>query len=78
MGALARPESPLSRLAERRQATSAQVALAWLLHRAKVMIPIPGTSSEAHLEENIAAAAISLSPDEVVAMAERPGEAPTA
>src|SRR3989440_11221040 len=39
-----------------------QLALAWLLHRSPVMLPIPGTSSVAHLEENVAAATISLTP----------------
>ena len=53
----------LTRIAERLDATPAQVALAWLLARSPVMIPIPGTTSLAHLEENVAAAALSL-PDE--------------
>jgi len=39
-----------------------QLALAWLLHRSKVMLPIPGTASVAHLEENVAAASLKLSP----------------
>jgi len=46
-------------------ATAAQVALAWLLARSPVMLPIPGTSSLVHLEENVAAAALALSPDEL-------------
>jgi aryl-alcohol dehydrogenase-like predicted oxidoreductase len=45
--------------------TPAQLALAWLLHRAPVMLPIPGTSSVAHLEENVAAATIQLTPEQV-------------
>ena len=45
-------------------ATVAQLALAWLLHRSSVMLPIPGTSSVAHLEENVAAAALTLTPTE--------------
>ena len=45
-------------------ATLAQLALAWLLHRSSVMLPIPGTSSVAHLEENVAAAALTLTPTE--------------
>ena len=45
-------------------ATVAQLALAWLLHRSSVMLPIPGTSSVAHLEENVAAAALTLTPAE--------------
>ncbi len=51
-------------------ATPAQVALAWLLHRSPVMLPIPGTSRVAHLEENTAAAALEL-PDEVYAALDR-------
>jgi aryl-alcohol dehydrogenase-like predicted oxidoreductase len=46
----------LSSLAEKWKATPSQVALAWLLARSKVMLPIPGTSNVEHLEENIAAA----------------------
>ncbi|MGZ7040860.1 MAG: aldo/keto reductase, partial [Thermoanaerobaculia bacterium] len=48
-------------IATRHQATPAQVALAWLLWRSKVMLPIPGTSSVKHLEENVAAAALRIS-----------------
>ncbi len=58
------PGSPLDRIAERHKATSRQVALAWLLHRSPAMLPIPGTSSIAHLDENLAAAAIRLSAEE--------------
>ena len=50
--------------AKRHNATVAQLALAWLLHRSPVMLPIPGTSSVAHLEENVAAAKIELTPEE--------------
>jgi aryl-alcohol dehydrogenase-like predicted oxidoreductase len=50
----------LERIAKQRSATPAQAALAWLLARSPVMLPIPGTSSVAHLEENVAAAEISL------------------
>jgi pyridoxine 4-dehydrogenase len=50
----------LGPIAERHGATPAQVALAWLLHRSPAMLPIPGTSSVAHLEENVAAAALGL------------------
>ena len=49
---------------ERSGATPAQVALAWLLQRSPVMLPIPGTSKVAHLEENVAAANIELSDEE--------------
>ena len=64
-GKLARPGGPLAEAAERHDATPAQLALAWLVHRSPVMLPIPGTSSVAHLEENLAAAAIELSKEEV-------------
>jgi pyridoxine 4-dehydrogenase len=58
------PGSPLDRIAQRLQATSNQIALAWLLHRSPVMLPIPGTSSIAHLEENLEAASIQLSAED--------------
>ena len=63
-GELAREGSPLQSLAAQRDATPAQLALAWLLHRSPVMLPIPGTSSVAHVEDNIAAAAITLTEEE--------------
>jgi len=59
-GALARPGGALDRLAKAKGATPGQVALAWLLKRSPVMLPIPGTSKVAHLEENMGAAAITL------------------
>jgi aryl-alcohol dehydrogenase-like predicted oxidoreductase len=55
-------------IAARRGASAAQVALAWLLARSKAMLPIPGTASIAHLEENVRAAAISLSPEDLAAL----------
>ncbi len=55
----------IDRVAERHDATRYQVALAWLLQRSPVMLPIPGTSSIEHLEENVAAAAIRLTDDEM-------------
>jgi aryl-alcohol dehydrogenase-like predicted oxidoreductase len=55
----------LGRLARSRGITETQAALAWLLARSPVVLPIPGTSSLAHLEENVAAAAIRLTPDEL-------------
>jgi pyridoxine 4-dehydrogenase len=67
-GTLARPGSPLSAIAAIHHATPSQMALAWLLHRSPVMLPIPGTSRVDHLEENVAAASISLSEDEFAAM----------
>ncbi|HXS17981.1 MAG TPA: aldo/keto reductase, partial [Polyangiaceae bacterium] len=60
-GALAKPGGPLYALAEKHRATPAQLALAWLLRRSPVMLPIPGTSSLKHLEENLAGAELSLS-----------------
>jgi aryl-alcohol dehydrogenase-like predicted oxidoreductase len=58
----------VKRIAARLNATPAQVALAWLLARSPVMLPIPGTSSVAHLEENAAAAALTLSPADLAAL----------
>jgi aryl-alcohol dehydrogenase-like predicted oxidoreductase len=55
----------ITAIADRLGATRTQVALAWLLRRSPVILPIPGTSSRAHLEENVAAANISLSADDV-------------
>ena len=49
-------------------ATPSQVALAWLLARSPVMLPIPGTASVIHLEDNCAAAAVQLSADQVQAL----------
>jgi pyridoxine 4-dehydrogenase len=63
-GRLAEPGGPLDRIASEHDATPAQIALAWLLARSPVMLPIPGTSSVEHLEENVAALRIELSPEE--------------
>ena len=52
-------------MAEAHGATPGQVALAWLLQRSRSMLPIPGTGSVEHLEENVAAADLRLAPDEV-------------
>ncbi len=60
-GGLAKSKSVLADIAKRHKATPGQIALAWLLKRSPVMLPIPGTSKVAHLEENVAAAAIKLS-----------------
>ncbi|MGV0645080.1 aldo/keto reductase [Mycolicibacterium sp. XJ879] len=60
-GPLAAPDGPLQRIAADHDASPSQLALAWLLKRSPVMLPIPGTSKVAHLEENVAAAAIELS-----------------
>jgi aryl-alcohol dehydrogenase-like predicted oxidoreductase len=59
-----KPENALERAARDRGASVIQVALAWLLERSPVMLPIPGTSSIAHLEENVAAAKLELTPAE--------------
>jgi pyridoxine 4-dehydrogenase len=59
-GNLAAPGGPLALVAERLGATPAQVALAWLLKRSPVMLPIPGTSTVKHLEENTAAAELMI------------------
>ncbi|MET7805488.1 aldo/keto reductase [Micromonospora chersina] len=68
-GNLARPGGPLDAISTEHGATPAQLALAWLLRRSPVMLPIPGTSSVAHLEENVAAAEVKLSDDEFEALA---------
>lgn len=64
-GPLTEAGGPLARVAERHGATPAQIAIAWLLHRAPVVCPIPGTSSLAHLEENVAAGRVELSADDL-------------
>ena len=69
-GKLANADGPLARAAERLRATPAQMALAWLLARSPVMLPIPGTSSVAHLEENTAGALLELSASEVKELSE--------
>jgi pyridoxine 4-dehydrogenase len=64
-GRLAKPGGPLRQIAEEHAVTPAQLALAWLLQRSPVMLPIPGTSTVAHLEENVGAALIELTPDQI-------------
>jgi pyridoxine 4-dehydrogenase len=64
-GRLARPGGSLEEVAGRHEATPSQAALAWLLGHSPAMLPIPGTSSVAHLEENVAAAALELAEGEV-------------
>ena len=59
---------PLAEVASRHGASAMQIALAWLLHKSPVMLPIPGTSSVEHLEENVAAASIELSDDDLAAL----------
>ena len=68
-GELARPGGPVETIARAHGATPAQVALAWLLQRSPVTIPIPGTSSLAHLEENLAARELRLTEDELALLA---------
>ncbi len=68
-GALARrPARGLQRVAGRSGATAAQVALAWLLKRSPAILPIPGTASVSHLEENVAAARVEMGPAEFEAL----------
>ena len=64
-GKLAQPGGKLDAIAKRHGATVAQLSIAWLLHRSPVILPIPGTSSVVHLEENLKAAEISLSGPEL-------------
>ncbi|RED55992.1 aldo/keto reductase [Cohnella lupini] len=67
-GELAREGSILGEMANRLNVKPAQLALAWLLKRSKVMLPIPGTSSVSHVEENIAASGITLSDEDFNAL----------
>jgi pyridoxine 4-dehydrogenase len=67
-GELSKPGSPLAELAVKHGASPSQLALAWLLHRSPVMLPIPGTSSVSHLEDNVAAAGITLSDSEYASL----------
>jgi pyridoxine 4-dehydrogenase len=67
-GNLARPGGDLDEIAHRHDATPAQVALAWLLAKSPAMLPIPGTSSVEHLEENVAATELELSDEEVATL----------
>lgn len=67
-GDLARPGSLLDAIAKKHKATPAQIALAWVLKRSPVMLPIPGTGKVKHLEENVAAADIVLSDDDFAAL----------
>ncbi len=63
-GNLAQAGSPLAHIAQRLGAQPSQIALAWLLHHAPTILPIPGTATVAHLEENIAAASLHLSAED--------------
>jgi pyridoxine 4-dehydrogenase len=73
-GASARRGSSLDAIAHKHKASPGQIALAWLLKRSPVMLPIPGTGKVAHLEENVGAAAIKLSDDEFATL-DRAGRA---
>jgi len=68
-GKLAEDNGPLARIAKAHDATPAQVALAWLLRRSPVMLPIPGTSRVKHLEENIAGGVLELTDEEFQSIA---------
>lgn len=67
-GKLARPGALLDRIAAAHGTTPGQVALAWLLQHSPVMLPIPGTLQPAHLEENVRAAALTLTPEAIAAL----------
>jgi aryl-alcohol dehydrogenase-like predicted oxidoreductase len=67
----------LNRIAQARNASPTQVALAWLLHRSPIMLPIPGTSSIEHLEQNVAAASLRLSEEECKKLSRVPAMAAT-
>lgn len=64
-GELAKPGGPLDEIASEHDATPSQIALAWLLARSEVMLPIPGTGSVEHLEENLKGDQIELTPEQV-------------
>ena len=70
-GKMARTGGPLAKAAKLHGATVSQLALAWLLQRSPVMLPIPGTSRVSHLEENIGAAAVNLTAEEWAAVTGR-------
>jgi pyridoxine 4-dehydrogenase len=67
-GSLARQRSVLTAVAEQLGFSPSQIALAWLLRRSKVMLPIPGTSDPRHLEENVAAVRVQLSDEQFRAL----------
>jgi aryl-alcohol dehydrogenase-like predicted oxidoreductase len=71
-GRLAEEDGPLQLIAHLRGATAAQVALAWLLHHSPAVLPIPGTSSLEHVEENVRATALELGPEELSLLDEHP------
>ncbi|WP_250006542.1 aldo/keto reductase [Actinoplanes sp. M2I2] len=75
-GTLSAPQGAVTQVAAETGATAAQVALAWLLARADVMLPIPGTSSIDHLEENVAAAGVVLTPEQIALLSASPVTTP--
>lgn len=74
-GELAKPGGPAAEIASAHDATPGQVALAWLLQRSPVVMPIPGTASLDHLEENIAAAGVALTAEEFRTLTEAGAQA---
>lgn len=72
-GELAGEGSPVAKLASDKGVSASQLALAWLLHRSPVILPIPGTSSVEHLEDNVAAAAVELTDDEMAELTDAAG-----
>jgi aryl-alcohol dehydrogenase-like predicted oxidoreductase len=72
-GQLAQPGGPLDDVAQAHDATPGQIALAWLLARSPIVLPIPGTAKVSHLEENVAAARVRLDDDEVRSLADAVG-----
>jgi aryl-alcohol dehydrogenase-like predicted oxidoreductase len=63
-----RAASTVGEIAKRKDATSGQIALAWILHKGKDIVPIPGTKRRKYLEENVGAAAVSLSAEDMAAL----------
>jgi pyridoxine 4-dehydrogenase len=72
-GKLAGPDGPLEQIADQPGVSASQLALAWLLKRSPVMLPIPGTSSVAHLDDNLAAASIELTDEQFTALSDAVG-----
>jgi pyridoxine 4-dehydrogenase len=70
VGRLAEPGGPLAASAARTGAAPSQIALAWLLRRSRVMVPIPGTSSVSHLDENVGAASVRLTDADMITLAD--------
>ncbi len=67
-GELAKPGGPVDHLVDETGATPSQIALAWLLQRSPVILPIPGTKSIAHLEDNLGATSVTLTPEQVATL----------